>query len=43
VWYERIAFPLARDGEHVDMLIVVFVVDLDDRTPAPATAPARGG
>jgi hypothetical protein len=23
--YERIAFPLAADGEHVDMLIFVFV------------------
>lgn len=25
VHYERIAFPLARDGENVDMLIFVFV------------------
>jgi hypothetical protein len=25
--YRRIAFPLARDGEHVDMLIFVFVRD----------------
>jgi hypothetical protein len=25
VAYERVAFPLARDGEHVDMLICVFV------------------
>ena len=25
VVYERIAFPLAADGEHVDMLIFVFV------------------
>jgi hypothetical protein len=25
VVYERIAFPLASDGEHVDMLIFVFV------------------
>jgi hypothetical protein len=22
--YERIVFPLAADGEHIDMLIVVF-------------------
>jgi hypothetical protein len=28
--YRRIAFPLARDGEHVDMLIFVFV--RDDKT-----------
>jgi len=27
VHYRRIAFPLARDGEHVDMLIFVFVRD----------------
>jgi len=27
--YRRIAFPLARDGEHVDMLIFVFVRDED--------------
>ncbi len=27
VRYRRIAFPLARDGEHVDMLIFVFVSD----------------
>lgn len=25
--YRRIAFPLARDGEHVDMLMFVFVRD----------------
>ncbi len=25
VAYERVAFPLAADGEHVDMLIFVFV------------------
>ena len=25
--YQRVAFPLARDGEHVDMLIFVFVRD----------------
>jgi hypothetical protein len=25
VEYERIAFPLAADGEHVDMLVFVFV------------------
>jgi len=25
ILYERIAFPLATDGEHVDMLIFVFV------------------
>ena len=25
--YRRIAFPLARDGEHVDMLLFVFVRD----------------
>jgi hypothetical protein len=25
VLYERMAFPLARDGEHVDMLAVIFV------------------
>lgn len=25
--YRRIAFPLARDGEHVDMLIFIFVRD----------------
>jgi len=24
VFYERIAFPLAGDGEHVDMLILIF-------------------
>jgi hypothetical protein len=24
VVYERIVFPLARDGEHVDMLVIVF-------------------
>ncbi|MFZ0694997.1 MAG: PAS domain-containing protein [Alphaproteobacteria bacterium] len=24
VHYERVAFPLASDGEHVDMLIAVF-------------------
>jgi len=27
VTYERVTFPLARDGEHVDMLISVFVVE----------------
>jgi len=27
VTYERMTFPLARDGEHVDMLISVFVVE----------------
>lgn len=27
VLYRRIAFPLARDGEHADMLIFVFVRD----------------
>jgi hypothetical protein len=27
VWYERVAFPLARDGKHVDMLAVLFVVE----------------
>lgn len=30
--YRRIAFPLARDGEHVDMLMFVFV--RDDKSPA---------
>jgi hypothetical protein len=29
--YRRIAFPLARDGEHVDMLMFVFV--RDEKTP----------
>jgi hypothetical protein len=29
LWYERMAFPLARDGEHVDMLAVIFAFDLD--------------
>ncbi len=27
VGYERVAFPLATDGEHVDMLVFVFVRD----------------
>ena len=31
--YRRIAFPLARDGEHVDMFMFIFVRD-EDR-PAP--------
>jgi hypothetical protein len=30
--YRRVAFPLARDGEHVDMLIFVFVRDEKART-----------
>lgn len=25
VIYERVAFPLATDGEHVDMLVFIFV------------------
>ena len=25
--YRRIAFPLARDGEHVDMLLLIFAND----------------
>jgi len=27
VYYRRMAFPLARDGENVDMLMFVFVRD----------------
>jgi hypothetical protein len=34
VFYRRIAFPLARDGEHVDMLIFVFVRDEKAASPA---------
>ena len=30
--YRRIAFPLARDGEHVDMLMFVFVRDGTERS-----------
>ncbi|MDE2166528.1 MAG: PAS domain-containing protein [Alphaproteobacteria bacterium] len=30
--YRRVAFPLARDGEHVDMLLFVFVRDEKART-----------
>jgi hypothetical protein len=29
VVYERIVFPLARDGEHVDMLAIVFMREAD--------------
>ncbi|MGH6969742.1 MAG: PAS domain-containing protein [Stellaceae bacterium] len=34
--YRRIAFPLARDGEHVDMLLFVFAND--GKSPAPRNA-----
>jgi len=30
ILYRRIAFPLARDGEHVDMLMFVFAPDQKD-------------
>jgi hypothetical protein len=35
--YERIVFPLARDGQHVDMLIIVFMrEDAVDKPQPPA-------
>ncbi len=37
VVYERIAFPLARDGVTIDMLLVVFM--RDDRPPAGGAPP----
>jgi hypothetical protein len=32
--YRRIAFPLARDGERVDMLMFIFVRDEKTSTPS---------
>jgi hypothetical protein len=37
VHYRRVAFPLARDGEHVDMLMFVFMYD-----DKPSTSNASG-
>jgi hypothetical protein len=37
--YERMTFPLAADGEHVDMLISVFVVSKTIDTARTRTAP----
>jgi hypothetical protein len=30
VHYERVVFPLARDGDHVDMLAVIYALDPDE-------------
>jgi hypothetical protein len=37
VHYRRMAFPLARDGKNVDMLIFVFVSDDKPSSPLAAT------
>ena len=43
VRYRRVAFPLARDGEHVDVLIFVFVNDGNGPSPlGPPITPDRG-
>lgn len=43
VRYRRVAFPLARDGEHVDVLMFVFVNDGNGPPPlGPHITPERG-
>ncbi|MBI1778781.1 MAG: PAS domain-containing protein [Proteobacteria bacterium] len=38
VSYERMVFPLASNGEHVDMLIITFVIDMDEAYSSQACA-----